>query len=458
MVADSLQLAPQDGVWTLTGRWNASAWVDHVTRYFTQGGTRCLVGTRGLLGEGWDAPCVTSLVDLTTVTTPTAVVQTRGRALRTDPADPTKVALVWTVVCVAEGHVAGANDWQRFTRKHRGYFTVDERGEVVDGVAGVDSTFSEYAPPPRADHDAIDARMLVRAQDREAVREQWRSRGPGQDAVGHVLRVRRGGAGGPVSPVSPGSPVVPPGGPRVGTDGLVPWKQQSAVRPGAGLVAVPLVVGVLLALAVLLAGLPPAVGIVLAVLLVGLGCVVAVAQWGRATLLGASRHQVGLAHVAAAVADGLHAAGRTPLGADALRIGVTPDGQESYELTGAGEEGSATYAGALEEVVSPMASPRYVVPRLRTSAPQGLEGWKRGLRSRGRHRPDGEVWHTVPSAVADHRSTADAFAAAWHPWVGGSDEPVKAVYVHSPEGAGVLATHRGEDPFAATCVVRRTWS
>lgn len=446
MVADSLQLGPQDGVWTLTGRWTPSAWVDHVTRYFAQGRTRCLVGTRGLLGEGWDAPCVTSLVDLTTVTTPTAVVQTRGRALRTDPADPAKVALVWTVVCVAEGHVAGANDWDRFTRKHHGYFTVDERGEVVDGVAGVDSTFSEYAPPPREDHDAIDARMLVRAEDRDAVREQWRSRGTGQDVVGHVLRVRRAGA-------TPTPPAV-----DAGTSGLTSWRTQSTVRPGAGLVGVPLVASVVLAAAVLLVGLPLPVGIVLAVLLLALGGVAALAQWGRATLTGASRHQVGLAHVAAAVADGLHAAGRTPVGSDALRIGVTPDGQESFELTGAGEQGSATYAAALEEVVSPMAAPRYVVPRMRTSAPAGWEGWKRGLRSRGRHRPDGEVWHTVPAVVADHRRNADAYAAAWHPWVGGSQEPVQAVYVHSPEGAGVLATHRGEDPFSATCVVRRTWS
>ena len=38
---------------------------------------------RALLGEGWDARRITGLVDLTAVTTSTAVVQTRGRALRT---------------------------------------------------------------------------------------------------------------------------------------------------------------------------------------------------------------------------------------------------------------------------------------------------------------------------------------------------------------------------------------
>ncbi len=324
------------------------------------------------------------------MTTATSVVQTRGRALRTDPADPAKVALVWTVVCVHDGHVAGANDWHRFVRKHHGYFTVDERGQVVDGVAGVDSAFSDFHPPTVADFDAVDARMLVRAQDRDAVREQWRSRGPGQDVVSHVLRVR--GAADEVST----APFLARDEPRTGTDWLTPWREQAERRPGAGLAAVPVVLGVALAAAVFLLALPAAVAVVLAVLLVVAGATAGVAQWGRATLRGASQHRVGLGLVAAAVADGLHAAGRTPAGAEALHVTVAPDAEETFTLSGVDEAASATFSAALEEVVSPMTSPRYVVPRRLTSAPRGLDGWKRGLRARGRHVPDGEVWHTVP--------------------------------------------------------------
>src|SRR5690606_39246401 len=73
------------GVVVVTGRWSPRTWVPLVTSYFEAGACRALVGTRGLLGEGWDARGISALVDLTTATTPTAVVQTRGRALRTDP-------------------------------------------------------------------------------------------------------------------------------------------------------------------------------------------------------------------------------------------------------------------------------------------------------------------------------------------------------------------------------------
>src|SRR6185436_16600098 len=60
-------------------RWRPRHYVPLLTRYFEEGRSRCLVGTRGLLGEGWDAASVNVLIDLTTAGTSTAVHQTRGR-------------------------------------------------------------------------------------------------------------------------------------------------------------------------------------------------------------------------------------------------------------------------------------------------------------------------------------------------------------------------------------------
>ena len=83
---DGLRIEPvADGVHQLAGPWTSRDWVREVTRFFEAGHTQVLVGTRGLLGEGWDARRITGLVDLTAVATTTAVTQTRGRALRVDP-------------------------------------------------------------------------------------------------------------------------------------------------------------------------------------------------------------------------------------------------------------------------------------------------------------------------------------------------------------------------------------
>ena len=51
-----------------------------ITELFQEGVTKCIVGTRGLLGEGWDASRINVLIDLTTVTTSMSINQLRGRS------------------------------------------------------------------------------------------------------------------------------------------------------------------------------------------------------------------------------------------------------------------------------------------------------------------------------------------------------------------------------------------
>ncbi len=118
-----LRFLPHDDFWEVRGEgpdWSSRTYVAMLTAAFEQGLTRCLVGTRGLFGEGWDALRLNVLVDLTTVTTSVGVQQLRGRSLRKDPQWPHKVAHNWDVVCVApEFRRGGDKDLQRFVRRHQ---------------------------------------------------------------------------------------------------------------------------------------------------------------------------------------------------------------------------------------------------------------------------------------------------------------------------------------------------
>jgi len=129
----------EEKIMALTGigrDWTSRTYVQLLTAMFEQGFTRCLVGTRGIFGEGWDALGLNTLVDLTAVTTSTGVNQLRGRTLRLDPSWDRKVAHNWDVVCVARQFERGDVDLRRFERKHTQYWGVMESDLPTNPVAG----------------------------------------------------------------------------------------------------------------------------------------------------------------------------------------------------------------------------------------------------------------------------------------------------------------------------------
>jgi len=104
--------------------WSSRTYVRMVTTVFEKGVTQCLVGTRGIFGEGWDSLSLNTLIDLTSVTTSTSVQQLRGRSIRKDPDWARKVAHNWDVVCVAKEFERGDIDLRRFMRRHNQYWGV----------------------------------------------------------------------------------------------------------------------------------------------------------------------------------------------------------------------------------------------------------------------------------------------------------------------------------------------
>ena len=145
-----------------------------VTEFFQEGMTRCLIGTRGLLGEGWDASRINVLVDLTTVTTSMSINQLRGRSMRLDKQWPEKVANNWDIVCLAEEFIKGFDDYERFERKHKNLYGVCDDGSIEKGVGHVHAAFTELKPEAvNEGMGVINQEMLERARRRTASRDLW---------------------------------------------------------------------------------------------------------------------------------------------------------------------------------------------------------------------------------------------------------------------------------------------
>ena len=155
--------------------WAPRVYVEMVTELFQQGLTRCLIGTRGLLGEGWDANKINVLIDLTTVTTSMSINQLRGRSFRLDPGWDEKIANNWDVVCIAPEFSKGFDDYARFKNKHKNLFGVTDDGAIEKGVGHVHPAFTELKPEGlESSATVFNAEMLQRSQNRAGVRELWK--------------------------------------------------------------------------------------------------------------------------------------------------------------------------------------------------------------------------------------------------------------------------------------------
>ena len=462
----------------ITGQWSSRVWVSLVTRFFEQGSCQVLIGTRGLLGEGWNAPSVNTLVDLTTATTPTAVVQTRGRALRTDHSWPDKVATNWSVVCVSEKHPGGDADWGRFVRKHDGYLAVDTAGEIIDGVAHVDDGFSPYRPPPVTEFDRLNTSMLERAAALDRIREAWQVGTPYVDQFRHELRVihlRPTRTSERALPGDPDRGRTPPvlvaaerGVAQISGTSRGPERRRPmtpAERAELIDTGFPRVAG----RALLTTGIAAAVGFLLSASLVFLG--LAAMAWTLGLLAARQVHHrrneeaagrllrdaadasADLESLAFAVADGLQLAGLAPEGAEHVTIEIDHDGVYRATLTGVPVEVSALFATSLDEVLAPLGSSRYVVPRYVMTPSADLRESGRAWLD-GEDRPNAVVYHAVPSVLGANARRVAAFRRAWNRWVSAG----QPVYTDSPEGAGVLAAQRGQQPTAVTTLTRVAWT
>ncbi len=74
--------------------------VSLVTEMFNRGFMTVLIGTQALLGEGWDAPCINSLILSSTVSSYMLSNQMRGRAIRIDKNNPDKISNIWHLASV----------------------------------------------------------------------------------------------------------------------------------------------------------------------------------------------------------------------------------------------------------------------------------------------------------------------------------------------------------------------
>nr|WP_314845719.1 DEAD/DEAH box helicase family protein [uncultured Microbacterium sp.] len=375
--------------------------VGAVSELIMRGEVRLLVGTRGLLGEGWDCPSVNTLIDLTAVATSSATQQLRGRTLRLDPGWPQKVAHNWSVACLIPAGVEldDRSEWSRLRRKHSHLWgpSADGTGRIV---AGLDHAMPADAArelarvldkDPSSSIAAVDGLLRRWWPSRSATREQWRAGEPYESRERERVSVRR-------------------------SESTVLLRGAQTVRAQAvGGLAVGAAVGIALTLALVVLGV--GMGPLLAVGVTAAAAAVTSAASALRVLPRLLRDRSRPAEVyraaAVAVARTLEDAGRIEK-VDARLISAYPDRSDPSRIRielGGGQRDRRLIAEAVEELFAPVRAPRFL---LRIDA----AGSVRMLERLADRLSPGRTLLAVPRQIARRRGDAERFQRHWQTLIG----------------------------------------
>ncbi|MCM1260770.1 MAG: DEAD/DEAH box helicase family protein [Prevotella sp.] len=164
--------------------------VEIVSKIFESGHISVLIGTQSLLGEGWDSPCINSLILSSYVGSFMLSNQMRGRAIRTYQKNPNKTANIWHLVTLEPEYVfeddivkkialkiqedkknITSYDYQTLCRRFECFVGPNyDTGEIESGIERLTYIKGPYT---QSHIEEINKMMFKRSQNREGLIHDW---------------------------------------------------------------------------------------------------------------------------------------------------------------------------------------------------------------------------------------------------------------------------------------------
>jgi len=374
---------------------------NQLTNAFTQllasGEIKTLVGTRSLLGEGWDAPAVNSLVLASSVGSFMLTNQMRGRAIRINTNAPDKISSIWHLVAINTESYSGWGDLHNLRKRFDTFVGLSEKDLTIE------SGFERLACPSLSTKQQIalntsglvaetNQEMSKRHGELNRIKTRWEK----ALIVDHAARVV----------------------PSVRSD-QAPNLRSLVLTHSLAYLLLQLGLAVLTGLFAYL-HLQARIGerpLLLLSIAIG-GALLYKLPKTISTIKILFRHlpvDGSLKQIALALSEALCRAGVIETSARRLSINVQKniDGKFFVSLKGSTFYESSLFADCLAEILAPMENPRYIVLR---------EGKFLGSRR--------DDYHAVPIKLAVKKEYAQIFYKAWCKHVSLSE----LIYTRTPEG------------------------
>lgn len=145
--------------------------VSIITQLFEAGHIKVLVGTKSLLGEGWDAPSINSLILASFIGSFVSSNQMRGRAIRKDANALNKTGNIWHLACVDPTVLDGGKEVDTLKRRFEAFV-----GVTNSTIPFISNGFERLNIPDEINVESIDILnddTINRATTRMLINEKW---------------------------------------------------------------------------------------------------------------------------------------------------------------------------------------------------------------------------------------------------------------------------------------------
>jgi len=380
-----------------------------ITQIFQQGEIEVLIGTKSLLGEGWDAPAINSLILASFVGSFVMSNQMRGRAIRTQKDNPDKTSNIWHIVSLDSTDEFAGADLEVLKRRFRSFVGISflEKPTIENGIGRLNLPDNSELIRKI---DKVNANMFAQAHNRNELNSRWQE--ALKSGVSLVEEVK------------------------------IPFPSERPYQKVTGMYYQKTLSNFIISLGVAAAGyMEYAFQVFLRLvknvrtlhdLNILLGCVVVggVLYFGGRALkafrlyvkyrdISEDIHNIG-----EALKNSLIRCGAIHTDASKLKVITSMDreGAVFCHLEGGSTFDKSVFTHALYEIVSPIDNPRYIVVR---------KSWFKGMVQQ-------KDYHAVPEILGRKKNMAEYFAVQWGNWVGNYE----LIYARTIEGRKLLLRSR----------------
>lgn len=380
-----------------------------ITEIFQTGEIEILIGTKSLLGEGWDAPAINSLILASFVGSFVLSNQMRGRAIRAQNNNAEKTGNIWHLACIDPTSLKGGDDLALLKRRFRSFVGVSFKSEpgIENGAGRLNIPVNIRQPE---EIERMNMETFRYAGDRESLKERW----------GIALK----------------------SGFALVEEIKIPFSEKQSYK-GVKKLYFNKTIGYLFTTIIVsffgfLAGFPEAllkgaknirsmedfyaflaIFISIGVLLLLRKTFAAFRLYIKYRDIGADIHQIGEALLNTLINMGVIQTDRLKLKVESR---IDPFGSVYCHLKGGTAFESSVFINTLKETIGPIDNPKYVITR------------KSSLFSFINR----EDFHSVPEIIGRNKQSAQYFKAQWHKLVGSSD----LIFTRTIEGRKLLLKSR----------------